>query len=54
MLALCRAEGWEARGYRLLEHPCQQAMLAEVASAAEVDAERFPSVSTAAAFRRSA
>jgi len=39
MLALCRAEGWERPGYRLLEHPCQQAMLAEVAAAAEVDAE---------------
>jgi L-asparaginase II len=37
MLALCRAEGWESPGYRLLEHPCQQAMLAEVASAAEVE-----------------
>ena len=42
MLALCRAEGWESSGYRLLEHPCQQAMLAEVASAAEVDAESIP------------
>ena len=37
MLALCRAEGWESPGYRLLEHPCQQAMLAEVAAGAEVD-----------------
>ena len=42
MLALCRAEGWESAGYRLLEHPCQQAMLAEVASAAEVDAAAIP------------
>ncbi len=42
MLALCRAEGWESSGYRLLEHPCQQAMLAEVASAAEVDADAIP------------
>ncbi len=42
MLALCRAEGWESSGYRLLEHPCQQAMLAEVASAADVDAEAIP------------
>ncbi len=42
MLALCRAEGWESAGYRLLEHPCQQAMLAEVASAAEVEAAAIP------------
>jgi L-asparaginase II len=34
MLALCRAKGWPLEGYRLAEHPCQQAMLAEVASAA--------------------
>jgi L-asparaginase II len=42
MLALCRAEGWESAGYRLLEHPCQQAMLAEVASAADVEAAAIP------------
>ena len=36
-LALCRAEGWEIAGYRHKAHPCQQAMLAEVARAAEVD-----------------
>jgi len=35
-LALCRAEGWDSRGYRLADHPCQQAMLSEVARAAEV------------------
>ena len=35
-------DGWESRGYRLLEHPCQQAMLAEVAAAAEVDAAAIP------------
>ena len=34
MLALCRAMGWPFAGYRLAEHPCQQAMLAEVARAA--------------------
>jgi L-asparaginase II len=34
MLALCRAKGWPLVGYRLPEHPCQQAMLAEVAGAA--------------------
>jgi L-asparaginase II len=37
MLALCRAEGWPLEGYRLAEHPCQGAMLAEVASAAGSD-----------------
>lgn len=31
MLALCHAEGWPTEGYRLPDHPCQQAMLAEVA-----------------------
>src|SRR5215510_9287068 len=31
MLALCRAEGWPIEGYRLPDHPCQQAGLAEVA-----------------------
>ena len=36
-LALCRACDWPTPGYRLLEHPCQQAMLHEVAGAAEVD-----------------
>ena len=42
MLALCRARGWPIAGYRLLEHPCQQAMLAEVAAAAEVDPVGIP------------
>lgn len=37
MLALCRAEGWPSEGYRLAGHPCQEAMLAEFAAAAEVD-----------------
>jgi len=36
-LALCRAAGWALPGYRLPEHPCQQAMLDEVAAAAEVE-----------------
>lgn len=36
-LALCRAEGWPLDGYRLAAHPCQRAMLAEVASVAELD-----------------
>jgi L-asparaginase II len=35
MLALCHADGWPSAGYRLAEHPCQQAMLAEVAELAE-------------------
>jgi len=37
MLALCRAHGWDSRGYRLPDHPCQRAMLAEVARAADLD-----------------
>ncbi len=36
-LALCRARDWPTPGYRLLEHPCQQAMLHEVAGAAQVE-----------------
>ncbi|MGA8488210.1 MAG: asparaginase [Gaiella sp.] len=36
-LALCRARDWPTPGYRLLEHACQQAMLREVAEAAEVE-----------------
>jgi L-asparaginase len=35
MLALCHAKAWPYEGYRLAEHPCQQAMLAEVAELAE-------------------
>jgi L-asparaginase II len=35
-LALCRSRGWATKGYRLPEHPCQQAMLREVADAAEL------------------
>jgi L-asparaginase II len=31
MLALCRAEGWPTDGYRLPNHPCQEAGVAEVA-----------------------
>jgi L-asparaginase II len=37
MLALCRAHGWDSRGYRLPSHPCQHAMQAEVARAADLD-----------------
>jgi L-asparaginase II len=36
MLALCRAHGWDSRGYRLPDHPCQRTMLAEVARAADL------------------
>jgi L-asparaginase II len=37
MLALCRARGWPIEGYRLPEHPVQQACLAAHAEAAEVE-----------------
>ena len=37
MLLLCRERGWPTDGYRLASHPCQQAMLEEVAAAAEVE-----------------
>jgi L-asparaginase II len=42
MLALCHARGWERAGYRLTGHPAQEAMLEELAGAAEVDAEAIP------------
>jgi L-asparaginase II len=38
MLALCRANDWPARGYRLPDHPVQQACLAVHAEAAGLDA----------------
>jgi L-asparaginase II len=41
-LALCRARGWDSRGYRLLDHPVQQAMLAEVAAAADLREDEIP------------
>jgi L-asparaginase II len=41
MLALCRARGWPTQGYRLHEHPVQQACLAVHAEAAEVEPETF-------------
>ena len=37
MLALCRAKGWPLEGYHLPDHPCQQAMLAEVVQLAGSD-----------------
>jgi L-asparaginase II len=36
MLALCRERGWDSPGYRLPDHPCQRAMLTEVARAADL------------------
>ena len=39
MLALCRARGWPTPGYRLPEHPVQQASLEVHAEAAEVEPE---------------
>jgi len=36
MLALCRAHGWDSRGYRRPDHPCQRAVLAEVARATDL------------------
>jgi L-asparaginase II len=42
MLAFCRANGWPTGGYRLADHPCQEAMLAEIARATDVPAERIP------------
>jgi L-asparaginase II len=41
-LALCRAESWPIEGYRLPDHPCQRAMLGELADVAEVDPEAIP------------
>jgi L-asparaginase II len=42
MLALCRARGWRSEGYRLASHPCQAALAAEVAAAAEVGLSTMP------------
>ena len=41
-LAVCRARGFETRGYRQASHPLQQEVLAEVAVAAEVDEASMP------------
>jgi L-asparaginase II len=41
MLALCRAHGWDSRGYRLPHHPCQHAMQAEIARAADLDEDEL-------------
>jgi L-asparaginase II len=42
MIAVCRARGWPVEGYRLPEHPLQQALLEEVAAAAEVGPDQVP------------
>ena len=42
MLLLCREHGWPSVGYRLPEHPCQRAMVAEMCAAADVDAASVP------------
>jgi L-asparaginase II len=42
MLALCRAKGWPSHGYRLPEHPVQQAALAVHAEAAGVAEDELP------------
>jgi L-asparaginase II len=42
MLALCRGRGWATAGYRLPEHPVQQACRDAHAEAADVDASELP------------
>jgi L-asparaginase II len=42
MLALCRARGWPLQGYRLAEHPLQEACRDAHVEAAEVDAHELP------------
>jgi L-asparaginase II len=42
MLALCRAHGWPTEGYRLPEHPVQQACRDAHAEVADVDASELP------------
>jgi L-asparaginase II len=42
MLALCRAHGWPTTGYRLPEHPVQQASAAAHAEAGEADEAEIP------------
>jgi L-asparaginase II len=41
-LVLCRARGWDSRGYRLPDHPCQRAVLTEVAEAAAAGEDEIP------------
>jgi len=42
MLALCSARGWPAQGYRLPEHPVQQALLEVHAEASELERDAIP------------
>jgi L-asparaginase II len=42
LLALCVARGWPKQGYRLADHPVQQACLEVVAGAAEVAPDEIP------------
>jgi L-asparaginase II len=42
MLAVCRVREWATEGYRLPGHPLQQAILADVATAAEVKPDEIP------------
>jgi L-asparaginase len=41
MLALCRARGWDAEGYRLPQHPVQRACRAAHGEAAELEADEL-------------
>jgi L-asparaginase len=42
MLATCRVRGWQTAGYRLADHPLQQAILRNVAEAAETPTREIP------------
>jgi L-asparaginase II len=42
MLALCRAHAWSSEGYRLPEHPVQQAVVAALAEAVGLPPEQLP------------
>jgi L-asparaginase II len=42
MLALCRARGWPTEGYRLPDHPVQEACRDAHTEAAEVEADEMP------------
>jgi L-asparaginase len=41
-LAVCRANDWPTQNYRLPSHPMQQALLEEIAGAAEIDPGEIP------------
>jgi L-asparaginase II len=42
MLAVCAARGWPREGYRLQDHPLQQAIVQEVAGATGIPADQLP------------